>query len=52
MAKGVEDTAFYRYNRFVTLNEVGGAPERFGLAPAFFHKANAARAQNSAATPC
>jgi (1->4)-alpha-D-glucan 1-alpha-D-glucosylmutase len=46
MAKGVEDTAFYRYNRFVALNEVGGAPERFGLAPAVFHKANAARAQN------
>jgi (1->4)-alpha-D-glucan 1-alpha-D-glucosylmutase len=46
MAKGVEDTAFYRYNRFVALNEVGGAPERFGLAPAMFHKANAARAQN------
>ena len=46
MAKGVEDTAFYRYNRFVALNEVGGAPERFGLAPALLHKANAARAQN------
>ena len=46
MAKGVEDTAFYRYNRFVALNEVGGAPERFGLPPALFHKANAARAQN------
>jgi (1->4)-alpha-D-glucan 1-alpha-D-glucosylmutase len=46
MAKGVEDTAFYRYNRFAALNEVGGAPERFGLAPALFHKANAARAQN------
>jgi (1->4)-alpha-D-glucan 1-alpha-D-glucosylmutase len=46
MAKGVEDTAFYRYNRFVALNEVGGAPERFGLTPALFHKANAARAQN------
>ena len=46
MAKGVEDTAFYRYNRFVALNEVGGAPERFGLAPALFHKANAARAEN------
>ena len=29
-AKGVEDTAFYRYNRFVALNEVGGAPDRFG----------------------
>ena len=36
MAKGVEDTAFYRYNRFVALNEVGGAPERFGLAPPCF----------------
>ena len=46
MAKGVEDTAFYRYNRFVALNEVGGAPERFGLAPALFHKANSGRAQN------
>ena len=46
MAKGVEDTAFYRYNRFVALNEVGGAPERFGLTPPMFHKANAARAQN------
>jgi len=30
MAKGVEDTAFYRYHRFVALNEVGGAPDRFG----------------------
>jgi len=46
MAKGVEDTAFYRYNRFVALNEVGGTPERFGLAPTLFHKANAARARN------
>jgi (1->4)-alpha-D-glucan 1-alpha-D-glucosylmutase len=45
MAKGVEDTAFYRYNRFVALNEVGGAPDRFGLAPSALHKANAARAQ-------
>ena len=46
MAKGVEDTAFYRFNRFVALNEVGGAPERFGVTLATFHKANAARAQN------
>jgi (1->4)-alpha-D-glucan 1-alpha-D-glucosylmutase len=44
MAKGVEDTAFYRYNRFLALNEVSGAPDRFGLAPAQFHAANAARA--------
>jgi (1->4)-alpha-D-glucan 1-alpha-D-glucosylmutase len=46
MAKGVEDTAFYRYNRLVALNEVGGAPERFGVAPSVLHKANAARAQH------
>ncbi len=43
MAKGVEDTAFYRYNRFVALNEVGGAPERFGVAPSLFHRELAAR---------
>jgi len=30
MAKGVEDTAFYRYSRLVSLNEVGGDPDRFG----------------------
>ena len=30
LAKGVEDTAFYRYNRLLTLNEVGGDPARFG----------------------
>ncbi len=46
MAKGVEDTAFYRYNRFVALNEVGGAPERFGITPPVFHKANVQRAEN------
>ena len=44
MAKGVEDTAFYRYNRFLALNEVGGAPDRFGVAPSLFHKANTQRA--------
>jgi (1->4)-alpha-D-glucan 1-alpha-D-glucosylmutase len=43
-AKGVEDTAFYRYNRFVALNEVGGDPGRFGLSVAEFHLANAKRA--------
>ncbi len=46
MAKGVEDTAFYRYNRLVALNEVGGAPDRFGLSLGAFHKANAFRAKN------
>lgn len=39
MAKGVEDTAFYRYNRLVALNEVGGDPARFGVSPARFHQA-------------
>jgi (1->4)-alpha-D-glucan 1-alpha-D-glucosylmutase len=44
MAKGVEDTAFYRYFRLVALNEVGGDPGRFGLTAAEFHEANAKRA--------
>ena len=30
MAKGVEDTTFYLYNRLVSLNEVGSSPDRFG----------------------
>jgi (1->4)-alpha-D-glucan 1-alpha-D-glucosylmutase len=46
MAKGLEDTAFYRYQRFLALNEVGGAPERFGGSLAAFHKANAQRAHS------
>jgi (1->4)-alpha-D-glucan 1-alpha-D-glucosylmutase len=37
MAKGVEDTAFYRYNRLISLNEVGGAPDIFGRTAADFH---------------
>lgn len=38
MAKGMEDTALYIYNRLVSLNEVGGDPERFGVSiPAFHH---------------
>ena len=45
MAKGVEDTAFYRYNRFIALNEVGGSPDRFGIAPSAFHRANVQRAE-------
>jgi (1->4)-alpha-D-glucan 1-alpha-D-glucosylmutase len=43
MAKGVEDTAFYRYARLLALNEVGGDPSRFGLPVAEFHAANAER---------
>ena len=42
-AKGIEDTAFYRWNRFVALNEVGGDPARFALSVAGFHAANLAR---------
>ncbi len=38
MAKSVEDTAFYRYNRLVSLNEVGGDPSRFGLSVEKFHQ--------------
>jgi (1->4)-alpha-D-glucan 1-alpha-D-glucosylmutase len=36
-AKGVEDTAFYRSLRLAALNEVGGAPDRFGMTPHAFH---------------
>ena len=39
-AKGVEDTAFYRYTRFCALNEVGGDPGRFGVDVEEFHEAN------------
>jgi (1->4)-alpha-D-glucan 1-alpha-D-glucosylmutase len=45
MAKGVEDTAFYRYNRLIALNDVGGDPSRFGIDVERFHAANAERAQ-------
>ncbi len=44
MAKGLEDTAFYRYNRFIALNEVGGNPDQFGADARAFHKANRQRA--------
>jgi (1->4)-alpha-D-glucan 1-alpha-D-glucosylmutase len=43
MAKGLEDTAFYSYNRFVSLNEVGGSPERFGTSLETFHGKNIER---------
>ncbi len=38
MAKGVEDTAFYVYNRLLSLNEVGGSPEQFGIPPEALHR--------------
>lgn len=40
MAKGLEDTAFYIFNRLAALNEVGGEPQRFGCAPEDFHRFN------------
>jgi (1->4)-alpha-D-glucan 1-alpha-D-glucosylmutase len=43
VAKGDEDTAFYRFPRLTALNEVGGAPDRFGVSPAEFHAGAATR---------
>jgi (1->4)-alpha-D-glucan 1-alpha-D-glucosylmutase len=43
MAKAVEDTAYYRWTRFIALNEVGGDPARFGLDTSDFHAALARR---------
>ncbi|KGM13212.1 malto-oligosyltrehalose synthase [Cellulomonas bogoriensis] len=47
MAKGVEDTTFYRWTHLVGLCEVGGAPERFAISPEELH-AWAARTQDHA----
>jgi (1->4)-alpha-D-glucan 1-alpha-D-glucosylmutase len=43
MAKGLEDTAFYNYNRLISLNEVGGDPDVFGITVEAFHKRNLER---------
>jgi (1->4)-alpha-D-glucan 1-alpha-D-glucosylmutase len=43
-AKGIEDTALYIFNRLVSLNEVGGEPDRFGVAPETLHAQLAERA--------
>ena len=43
MAKGMEDTAFYRYHALASLNEVGGDPERFGVSVNAFHRTNLIR---------
>ncbi len=37
MAKGIEDTSLYVYNRFVALNEVGGKPSQTGISISAFH---------------
>lgn len=47
MAKAVEDTTFYVYNRFIALNEVGGDPAHFGAPVADFHRANHARRETA-----
>ena len=50
MAKGLEDTLFYRYNRMVSLNEVGGDPSRFAVSCADFHEANIERLRDHPGT--
>jgi (1->4)-alpha-D-glucan 1-alpha-D-glucosylmutase len=45
-AKGLEDTAFYRYNMLLSLNEVGGDPSRFGVGAVEFHEMNQLRRQD------
>jgi (1->4)-alpha-D-glucan 1-alpha-D-glucosylmutase len=46
MAKGLEDTVFYIYNRLAALNEVGGEPQQFGSGVAAFHERNLDRQRN------
>jgi (1->4)-alpha-D-glucan 1-alpha-D-glucosylmutase len=50
MAKGLEDTVFYIYNRLAALNEVGGEPQQFGLSVEGFHERNLDRQRNWPAT--
>lgn len=50
VAKGTEDTTFYRCTRFVALNEVGGSPDRFGLGVDELHRLAAARDRHAPAT--
>lgn len=45
MAKGVEDAAFYVYNRLISLNDVGGSPDRFGTSLETFHGQNIERSK-------
>src|SRR5438270_365406 len=50
MAKGLEDTVFYIYNRLAALNEVGGESQQFGLSVEAFHERNIDRQRNWPAT--
>jgi (1->4)-alpha-D-glucan 1-alpha-D-glucosylmutase len=45
MAKGLEDTASYVYNRLISVNEVGGSPKQFGISVEEFHSGNLKRAE-------
>jgi (1->4)-alpha-D-glucan 1-alpha-D-glucosylmutase len=47
MAKGVEDTAFYVYTRFLSSNEVGSSIKSFGISADYFHACNQDRLQNA-----
>jgi (1->4)-alpha-D-glucan 1-alpha-D-glucosylmutase len=49
MAKALEDTTFYRYNRLIALNEVGGEPDRFGAPLTEFHASMQRRLRRQAA---
>lgn len=50
MAKGLEDTVFYIFNRLAALNEVGGEPQQFGISPETFHQRNLERQRDWPAT--
>ncbi|HEX4068086.1 MAG TPA: malto-oligosyltrehalose synthase [Acidobacteriaceae bacterium] len=47
MAKGVEDTTFYVYNRFLSSNDVGSSADAFGITPQAFHETNRERMEVS-----
>ncbi|MBU1197052.1 malto-oligosyltrehalose synthase [Candidatus Micrarchaeota archaeon] len=47
MAKGFEDTFMFRYNRLLSLNEVGGNPARFGISPESMHAFGVQRQQSN-----
>jgi (1->4)-alpha-D-glucan 1-alpha-D-glucosylmutase len=49
-AKGIEDTALYRHHRLVSLNDVGGDPDMFGMSVSAFHAASRDRSLNWPAT--
>ena len=51
-AKSVEDTAFYRYGRLLSRNEVGSEPSQFAISPEMFHVANQLRQKNAFRSLC